>query len=261
MDTPITHVSIVPSYALGFTYIWTISDSLEDSAPWKFVIELASGPNGPWKAISPTVTNMYRWSEDTKRLINKDDVLYFRIKMITPENTYYSAVITPYGDLEKREYLLVKEVMRKELLHAQTLAGVKGQLWLVSTFGPKCRKCVDPITKQIRDSSCPACMGTGRLPPYNGPYETFWLISPTTRTMQMSPDGTGTREPKQFEIRMIGTPPSKKNDVVVDINSGKRYYVDVVQVVAELQGIPVVQTLIAHEAPVSDVAYQLGYEQ
>ena len=257
METPIKHVSIIPSYALGFTYIWDISDALEDTAPWKFVVEEAAGPVGPWKAASPVLVNKYRFSETRRRLINKNEVLYFRIKMATPENTYYSAVVTPYGDLARREYLIAKEVMRKEILHAQTLAGVRGQLWLVSTFGPKCISCRDSITGMIRDSSCPLCLGTGRVPPYNGPYETYWTVSPTTRTTQLAPDGTGAREPFQFEIRTVGTPASKKNDLVVDMNSGKRYYVDVVQVAAELQRIPVVQTLVVHEAPVSDIAYTL----
>jgi hypothetical protein len=74
----------------------------------------------------------------------------------------------------------------------------------------------------------------------------------------MSEDGTGTREPKDFEVRMIGAPPVKKNDLLADTHTDKRYYVDVVQVVAEIRRVPVVQTLTVHEAPVSDPAYKVG---
>lgn len=256
--TPIQKVTIAPSYAMGFSYAWDISPAFYDSAPWTFFVEQAAGPVGPWTPISPALVNVYRWSETKPRVVNKDAVLYFRVRMITPKAIYVSDVIQPYGDLDKRAYLLVKDVMRREMLHARTLAGVQGQLWLVSTFGPRCNVCRDPITNNIRDNDCKSCFGTGRLPPYNGPYETWWTISPTTRTTTMAGDGTGTRQPRDFEIRMIGTPPLKKNDLVVDLRSDKRYYVDVVRVVAEVQRIPVVQSLGVREAPVSDVAYKLG---
>lgn len=258
MSTPFLHVGLTPSYAAGFTYAWELSDSCSDPAPWTFQVEQAAAPDGPWDVISPVISGAYRWTESKPRRNNKNDILYFRVRLTTPKATYYSAVISPYGDLERREYLLVRDMMRRELLHARTLAGVQGQLWLVSTFGPKCPVCLDPITDQIRDTNCKSCFGTGRVPPYNGPYETWWTVSPVKRTTQMAEDGTGTREPKSFEIRMIGSPPAKKNDLVVDVRTDKRYYVDVVQVVAELQRIPVVQNLLVHEAPVSDPAYKIG---
>lgn len=258
MTTPITRVILTPNYAAGFTYAWEVTGALSDPAPWTFTVEQAAAPAGAWTPISPTLVGTYRWSEIQSRHVNKNDVLYFHVKMVTPKGTYYSEVITPYGDLGRREFLIAKDIMRREVLHARTLAGVQGQLWLVSTFGPRCPLCVDPITGQIRDTACKSCFGTGRVPPYNGPYETWWTVSPTKRTTQMAEDGTGTREPKSFEIRMIGTPPSKKNDLVVDTNTDKRYYVDTVQVVTELRRIPVVQILTVHEAPVSDSAYKVG---
>jgi hypothetical protein len=73
----------------------------------------------------------------------------------------------------------------------------------------------------------------------------------------MSQDGSGTVEPRTFTVRMIGTPLMKKNDLVVDIGSGKRYYVDTVQIAAEIRRIPIVQLLTVNEAPLSDVAYKV----
>lgn len=216
------------------------------------------GPGGPWTVISPVVVNAYRWAESVPRVVNKDEVLYFRIKMVTAQSTYLSDIIQPYGRLGKREYFIVKDVMRREILHAKTLVGVMGQLYLVSTFGPPCTVCRDPISGQIRDTACKTCWGTGRVPPYNGPYETWWTITPSKRQMELAEDGTGTRQDTTYQIRMIGAPQLKKNDLVVDPGTDKRYYVDVVQVIAEIRQVPVVQSLLIREAPVTDPAYRYG---
>ena len=255
--TPITKVTISPNYAEGFTFAWEVIGSLLDPGPWYFTVEQAPAPAGPWTALSPVI-QVYRWSEEKPRRVSKDEVLYFRVRLQTPKAIYYSATIMPYGDLNRREYLLVRDIMRREVLHASTLAGVQNQLWLVSTFGPRCTVCLDPITGGVRDSACKACFGTGRAPAYHGPYATWCLYTPVTRTTQMSEDGTGTRQPRDFELRLIGSPPLKKNDLIVDTRTDKRYYVDVVKVVSEIRRVPAVQTAAVREVPTSDVAYKVG---
>ena len=84
------------------------------------------------------------------------------------------------------------------------------------------------------------------------------MFSNTQRTTKHDEQGAGTVQPKPFKVRAIGAPRAKKNDLVVDIGSGKRYYVDVVNVVSEIRRVPVVQELEVHEAPLSDVAYKVG---
>lgn len=165
----------------------------------------------------------------------------------------------PYGDLGRREFLICRDIMRREVLHARTLGGVKGAVYLVGTFGPKCEACVDPITGHVRDSACPECLGTGRLPPYHGPYETWWTVSPANHVTQLNQDGSGTIEPKAFQIRMIGVVQVKKNDIVVDVATDKRYYVDTVSVVTEIRRIPIVQSLAVHEAALSDPVYSIEF--
>lgn len=231
---------------------------LADPAPWQFRVEQAPAPAGPWEALSPVLEGVYIWSENKPRQINKNDVLYFRITLTTPKAVHESAVIMPYGDMGRREFLIARDIMRREVLHAKKFAGTLGQLWLVATFGPKCTACLDPITGAVRDGSCKKCMGTGRDPAYHGPCDMWWTFSNTKRVTKHDDAGAGTVEPKIFQIRALGAPASKKNDLVVDTGSGKRYYVDAVDVVSEVRRVPVVQVLTVHEAPTSDVAYKVG---
>lgn len=260
-DPVITGVHIYPSYSSGFTFEWEIAEDFSAPDPWKFYVQQAPSPSGEWEDISPVIENKFIWKEDKRPRTNKSVVLYFRIKMVVGKDTYYSDAYTPYGDLSKKEFLIARDIMRREILHASQMAGVETQVYINSNWGPRCEKCLDPITGMVRDSNCKYCLGTGRDPAYHGPYFMWTVYSgDTNHTYQEKDGGLGNVEPKAFQIRAIGSPVLKKNDVVVDIRTDKRYYIDKVDIVAELRRIPVVQSLTVHEAPVTDIIYKLGHE-
>lgn len=258
MSEPIiSAVRISPSYELGFVFSWDVSPSCSIPWPWEFEVQCGESFDGPWTAVSPRI------SGTVFKLVNpirasKNNVLYFRVVMFSDGVEHPSSPVMPYGDLGRREFLLCRDIMRREVLHARTLGGTKGAAFVVSTFGVKCTACTDPITGHVRDSACPLCLGTGRIPPYHGPYETWWSVSPTKTIEQFNQDGaSGTIDTKDFSIRMIGAVQLKKNDVVLDSSTDKRYYVDVVEVLSEIRRIPVVQMLTVHEAALSDPIYSL----
>lgn len=258
MSESFTKVSILPHYATGFVFIWEVSQSIMDKAPWTFVVEQAPTADGPWTADSPEVVNLNSWTEPERRLINKDLVIFFRVKLTTgSNNTYYSAVRAPYYDLNRREFLIARDIMRREVLHAKTMAGGLARVWLRSTFGPKCTACKDPVTDDILDTACPICYGTGRNPGFYGPFDLWCVPTPTQRDTVMAPDGTGTREPIVNTFKTIGFPHVKDGDILVDTVTGKRYYTDMVAQAVELRGYPLVQQIEGREIPVSDPVYKL----
>jgi len=254
---PFTKVIILPNYTKGFIFMWEISNGFSDPLPWNFTVEEGPSHTGPWTSISPTLINTLSWAENNKRLLNKDQVLFFRITLITPNGEYTSAVRTPYADVKRREFLIIRDIMRRELLQQSGMSGVMCKLFCRATFGPVCTDCKDPITGDILNSDCDSCYGTGRKPGYYGPYDIWLTITPRKRDNNMAGDGTGTRQQYTHNMRMIGFPYVKGEDVVVDITNGKRYYVDIVNVETEIRRVPIIQTLIAHEAPVSEPIYKL----
>lgn len=249
-------LEVFPAYASGFEFAWSISPGFNEPAPWTFTIFEGHTPAGPWEDISGPLTSVRRWNDETKRIVPKSDTLWFMCRLVSGANTWDSHAVAPYSALNRREFLLGRDIMRREVLHAKTLAGVQVLVYVVSTSGPKCPECLDPITGQVRDPHCPVCGGTGRAEAYLGPYRAWALITPKQRTTQHSEAG-GTEEPTQFELRMIGTLPLKKNDVIADPGTGRMFYVDAAQNVAELRRVPLVQTVAVLEAPVSDPAYNL----
>lgn len=256
MDSVITKVDVFPDYSGGFTYSWEVNGAFNIAPPWVFHVEQSRAPTDGWTDISGPVVDKYFFKENDRRLINKSAVLYFRVVLDAGGKRYFSSVLQPYGDLVRKDYLIAREIMRKEVLHMRGMAGVAGSLYTLATFGPPCTHCVDPITGDIRDSECKHCFGTGRLHPYSGPYD-MWMSFSSDQQHQHHDDGIGTIEQKMYQVRLVANPVAKKNDVIVDSGSNKRYYVNQASVVAEIRRIPLVQQLVVSEAPVSDNAYRI----
>lgn len=256
MNDVITRFDVFPRYDGGFMFMWEIYGGFNQPPPWIFNVEQSSSPTGDWKDISGPIEGAFFYHEDRRILINKSAVLYFRLRMRVGGDTYFSAVIQPYGDLGRKDFLIAREIMRKEVLHMKGMAGVFGSLYSLTTFGPPCRACRDPITGDIRDSECKVCMGTGRMNPYSGPYDA-WMTFTEDSKHQHQDDGLGTFEHRMFNVRVVANPVVKKNDIIIDRGSDKRYYVNQASVVAEIRRVPIVQVLTVSEAPVSDNAYTL----
>ena len=256
--SPISAVRISPSYAGGFLYSWEIRGGFNDPAPWTFSVQRGPTDNGPWEAISPTLANVVAWRDGGgKNLVGKSNVLYFRVAMETPQGTYFSHAVQPYGDLDRREFLLAREIIRRECLRARVLAGVECDVYISSTFGPRCTHCIDPVTGMVRNSHCRWCFGTGRYPAYFGPHRMMLSFSTDTAHRKES-SNDGTHETRMFEAMAIGNPVLKKGDVVVDTRQDKRYVVGVASVVSEVRRVACLQRIGFDEAPLSDSIYRIG---
>lgn len=256
MDGAITRLDIFPRYDSGFLFMWEVSGAFNAEPPWVFHVEQAPSPTGDWVDLSGPVVDGFSYHEKGRGLVNKSAVLYFRVVLDAGGKRYFSPVLQPYGDVGRHDFLIGREVMRREVMHMKGMAGVACSLYSRATFGPPCRRCRDPITGDIRDSNCKYCMGTGRLNPYNGPYD-MWMTFTPDQEHDKQDEGLGTVERRMFQVRAVAAPVAKKNDIVVDRGSDKRYYVNKASVVAEIRRIPLVQQLVVSEAPVSDVAYTL----
>ena len=255
--SPISRIMILPSYIGGFMYAWDISGEFDDPAPWRFIVQKAQTNNGPWENISPELENVISWTDEGKKhLYGKSNTLYFRVTMQTPNGEYSSAPVQPYGDLPRREWLLAREIMRRESLRARVLSGIECDLYVRSTFGPRCTFCIDPITGDVRDSNCKKCFGTGRYPAYFGPQKMMLSFSPDVQHNKVN-SNDGTHEMKSFEALTIGSPVLKKGDVFIDRRQDKRYVVGMVSIVSEVRRIPCLQKIGFDEAPISDPIYKL----
>ena len=258
-DPVIARLDVVPDYSRGFMFHWRLRGGFNDPFPWRFKVQGALSQKGPWADISPVVENRTSWRSPGNLRVNKSDVLFLRVILDTDSGHYESGVRTPYGDLDRREFLIGREIMRKEVLHMSRLAGTECDVWTVANYGPKCPHCLDPVTGQPRVGHCRYCLGTGFYPPYFGPFPSWCTFSENNQhQVQEGPEGNGVYEHKKFQVRMVNAVPVKKNDIVHDRRSGKRYNVNSVQIVAEIRRVPVVQVLVVDEIATTDPAYKVG---
>jgi len=258
-DPAIARLDVVPDYAKGFLFHWRLRGGFNDPRPWKFRVQGALSPDGPWADLSPVLENVISWRAEGGLRVNKSDVIFLRLSMETPAGRYVSETRSPYGDLDRKEFLIGREIMRKEILHMSKMAGTECGVWTVANYGDRCPHCIDPVTGQPRVGHCRYCFGTGFYPAYTGPFPCWCTFSENNQhQLQEGPDGNGMLEQKRFQVRMVNAVPVKKNDIVHDVRSGKRYNVNSVQIVAELRRVPLVQSLVVDEIATSDPAYSVG---
>lgn len=255
--TVITSFKIYPNFYAGFEYTWEINTTLADRYPWKFVVEQSDTPYDKFIPASPELTNVYRYREDKRRMVSKDNVLHFRLKMTTPAGVYYSDVIDPHWQLSKPDFLIARRMMHDEYLGQRNHVGVLVDVWIRCFFGPVCT-CVDPITKDVLKQSCPLCYGTGRQPGYHGPYTTWCTYSPVKKQKGLQDDNTGPISNYSISGRLTAVPELKKEDIIIDKASGRYYYVDDVSNDVEIRRTPIVQTAVLKQVPTSSPVYRLG---
>lgn len=255
-DDAISVFSVVPDYSRGFTFHWRLSGGFEEPGPYVFRVQRGKSVGGPWEDLSQRLVDAYAWRMPERARTSKSQSLYFRLVLETGSGTHSTDARTPYGDLDRREFLIGREIMRREMLHMTRMAGVECDLWTAVDYGPKCPRCLDPITGHTRDNHCRFCLGTGRYPAYVGPFRTWGMFSEDSRhETAEGPDGNGVVENKQFTLRTVCSVPVRKNDVARDVRTGKMYYVNAVQISAEIRRVPIVQTLHVSEAAVTDPIY------
>ena len=250
-------LQIRPDYAEGFSFRWSLPPTFNKPFPWVFTIGMAPTPAGDWTTISPQLVNVFAWSSPRMMLVNKSNVLYFKVTLKSGGETFESDVIQPFGDLTKKEFLIGKDIMRREVLQDRQFCGVPNKLLMKAQWGERCQTCTDPITGRVRNSNCPDCVGTGYKNPYHGPYDLWMSYSPDVQHRQVESPDTGTTEPKNFTARCVASPEVRQNDVVIDVRSNKRYYVSSVQAISEIRRIPIIQSINLAEAATSDPIYRL----
>jgi len=257
MNPVFAAIDISPSYARGFVFSWSIASDFAEPGPWKFTIQESETPNGPWKDTSPALENMFFYSEPKPRLVPKDQVLCFRILLKTPSGQHISHVESPYCSLNRREFLLAREIMRKEILMQEKMSGVLSQIWYKAIFGPKCTYCSDFVLGDTKSSRCTHCYGTGHIPGYYGPFPAYISYAPMDRRKGMQ-SGEGVAEPYGTQGTVIGSIRLKKDDVIVDPVSNSRFFVGAVKNLVEFRRYPVIQSIELSEIAKTHMVYKLG---
>lgn len=250
---------VLPSYYSGHMYVWEVSETCTDPLPWNFTIEWSQDGKHKWQVLKDDLVNLRSWHDPEKsKKRDKDLDPFYRVKMETSAGTYYSPVKGTYGDLPKRDYLIAKEIMRKEILSMRKLSGNACELWKRMKTGIKCTACTDEVTGELIRSNCPECLGSQYEGGFVGPHEIWATFSLRKSEIKHEQGGYGTTDNQLFNIRMIGHPFVNEGDVIIDVVSDRRYQVDGIDDMVEIRRVPIILQLSACEAAIGDDIYKIG---
>jgi hypothetical protein len=246
----------------GSTRVWWQLDR-KFNAPGPYVFQLQLGKTGlrdaaDWVNIGPPVVNGYAAYDPAWREAGYDLLDHYRVVLTTPTDVYVSQAANCYGDLPERDWVIAREIIRKEQLRFKYVA-VPGYLIKPFRFGKPCRRCRDELTQEVLDADCPICSGTGFEIGYHPPLALqCWDISPQTIQEDVDTQVKGvTRENPYITARVIGFPAINKDDIWVNGSSDERWLVETIQVAAAIRNVPIVYQIKMGLIPFSNTAYAL----
>jgi len=228
----------------------------------KFYVEWARAA-GEWTRINPDepiVNECMFVDQDSYRCSTRNDIFY-RVVVDDGIQEYNSKPESTLGILNQREWLLARDIIRKEYLRLLKYVGARGYLLKRRHYGPRCPTCIDHDVEEPVTSQCTSCFGTGYLGGYyNGLLYYLDLSGTTTSEDVKTPFGTV--DNKQRTARCVAYPRIDSYDIWVDATRNKRHVLRKITTAVEMRGQPLVYVIEdMRELPASRIEYQIPLQQ
>lgn len=240
---------------------WQLEPAFNDRGP--YVFQLQTSDNGlpdarNWRAVGAPVTDTVYATDSEKRDSGVLLVTHYRVTLTTADGSYVSAPASCWGELNEKDWVTSREIIRKELLrHSQVSSG--GYLLKIMRYGFPCQRCREKLTQETADSDCPICYGTNYTGGYHPPMALrCWDLTPQVIKEDSDDKLRGsTREQAVATARVIGFPGINYRDIWVNDKSDERWRVDDVEIIAAIRGVPLVYKVTLGLIPFTNIAYKL----
>jgi hypothetical protein len=229
---------------------WALVDTQEDLSAITFSVERSE--DSAFSAFSTLTSGRvysdpHEFVDSTAPFESLHRKLYYRVRASrVGDPDVVSAGSTWHGNAD----LVGQEIVARHTLLVDTITGSPFVYWKQRTFGPRCPRCYDPISKRSK-KGCTQCLGTGFVHPYHDPVG-VWLDKDVPQEMlrmtQFSQQATTQRAVWRPMYPMFSA-----GDVLLEAQNGDRYKVESRKVVAEKRGVPIQQVLILELMPRSSV--------
>lgn len=235
---------------------WAMNEAFDEAGPYQFTLQRGRAVNDPeWESVSQTVDQP--WLYDNHPVFAQHDVsTYYRVILVDGNGvSYESQPVSAYTDWGHHDWLLAREIIRKETLLLRKKTGTPGFLVKRRQWGEPCPKCVDPNTGMTTDSHCQTCYGTGIEGGYYPAIDYPVAMNPTQRLKRLSGDA-GLVTAIMETVRGLAWPSPEHNDVWVQHGSNRRFRIsDDIQAIARHRGTDLVLNLHLEELPQSNIIY------
>lgn len=246
----------------GVTRVWwQLEPAFNDPGARVFQLQFgntALRDSPDWHNVGAPVTDGYLAYDAEWRNSGSDLLTHYRVTLTTDKDIYVSRAVSCFGELAERDWVLAREIIRKEQLRHKYVS-VSGYLLKPYRFGRPCTRCRDQLTGEVLDSNCPVCNGTSFEVGYHPPLPLqCWDLSPQTISEHQDLNLKGTtRENAEVTARVIGFPTINRNDIWVNGSSDERWLVHEIEVAAAMRGVPLVYNIRMGLIPFASPVYAI----
>ena len=253
-------ISVYPVASRQVLVEWRLAEVTEPG-DYLFWVERANSPEGPWENLtSSPLVNEFFFVDRKTVVLTKEPHVYYRVKVQDPDGRVcISGPKDLLRNLERRQFLQVREVIRKEILRFRKFAGVRVYILKKKHFGQKCTECIDSVTGYQTDSYCLNCFGTRWEGGFEPPIEAWVERGPMDNNKGLGGSGWMT-EDFEGQIRAVAYPVFTRDDIIVEAETNTRLRVLRVSW-AELRTVPVVQIVTARFIPRNEIEYKVVVDE
>ncbi len=175
------YIDIITDVSLKVS--WILKDRKRLKKPIRFIVEYNQNYNDPflWEQAAEVIDE-YSAEINRPTPTGKINRLGIRVRAIDADSLEYVSFVVPgFGKLSERQWNYISTLIRRYSLVPRNSIFTPGILLKRRWYGPRCR-CVSDYTREISDSYCTICYGTGIA----GGYWKAWegrLIDLTPRQM------------------------------------------------------------------------------
>jgi hypothetical protein len=245
---------------------WELLPGFTEAGPYEFQLQWSQYPvddSEAWEDVGEPVVDTLSAYDEEKRQFGVVTRSHYRVKLTTGAGTHYSRPTSILQQLNFRQQLLFKEVLRTERLRFETSPNAaRGYLLKRKTSGETCTTCYDPLSRRSNSDKCRTCYGTGFLGGYFLAAECVWAeFLPQPQQRSANDESVGTTENQVRPVRVLNIPQVFSNDIWVHHNTDLRYVVNEMAAKIEIGGMPVVLEPCGFRlAELTDVIYHFPVE-
>ena len=260
----------VVNHPLGGTLIaWDLKESFSAPGPYHFYVDFGRSGTDDWTPLNTTpIVDGCEYADMSQRYWDHLVSFYYRIRLVLPNDidpiTGTCRVINsqPWignGVWSKRDWLIAREVCRKEYLMQRKRTNLTnvGYILKRKRFGKLYTPAIEPNTGELLDPGNGNSYGTK----YEGGYFPaidFTVTENAPWPREFKRDGqVSLRNDIIRQSRAVAYPYLDTGDVYLRRDSGERFYVNGINSIAEVGGIPIVVSVELRLAPVTDIAYKI----
>jgi hypothetical protein len=253
MNIYFSELFVYPKYPDSVIVQWSMNNNSLPENYFFWVYYSDNPEKGFTKLNTAPVINSFIY-EFPFALLHKEEYLYIKVTAEIGSETIESTSQGLFYALERRQFLICKEIIRKNNLIRDKFIGPNCQVYKRKVFGVPCPDCIDVHTGLGTDSKCISCFGLKILGGYHDGLDVYCEVVEGDKNIK--PSEIGMMEPR-FATGKLTYPIVQRGDIIVEKQRNRRWYVNGYKR-KTVRTFPIDQYVELRQVSPGDIEYKLG---